>query len=58
MARKASHILRHTNSDTTARYLRTLGLDPAIKEALEEGIARQAEVISIEKKKLGDSLRG
>ena len=51
-------ILRHTNSNTTARYLRTLGLDPAIKEALEEGITRPAEVISLEQKRLGDSIRG
>lgn len=51
-------ILRHTNPNTTSRYFKTLGLDPAIKEALEEGIARPAEVISLEKKRLGDSVRG
>ena len=51
-------ILRHTNPNTTARYLRSLGIDPAIREALEQGIARPAEVISLEQKKLGDSMRG
>jgi integrase len=51
-------ILRHKNPNTTARYLRTLGMEPAIKEALEEGVTRPAEVISLEKKRLGDSMRG
>lgn len=51
-------ILRHTNPNTTARYLRSLGLDPAIKEALEEGISRPAEVISLDNKRLGNGTRG
>jgi hypothetical protein len=30
---------------------RTLGLDPAIREALEEGVSRPAEIIPLEKRK-------
>jgi integrase len=51
-------ILRHSNPNTTARYLRSLGMDPAIKEALEEGITRPAEVILLEHKRLGEIRRG
>jgi integrase len=46
-------ILRHTNPNTTTRYLKSLGLDPAIKEALEEGIARPAKVIPLDRNRLG-----
>ncbi|MBR9982439.1 MAG: site-specific integrase [Desulfatitalea sp.] len=45
-------ILCHTNSNTSARYLRTLGLDPAIREALEEAVSRPAEIISLEERRL------
>ncbi len=40
-------ILRHKSPSTTERYLRSIGLDPAVREALEEGIRRPAKVINL-----------
>ncbi|WP_419656537.1 putative integrase family protein [Desulfosarcina variabilis str. Montpellier] len=40
-------ILRHKSPSTTERYLRSIGLDPAVREALEEGISRPAKVINL-----------
>jgi integrase len=51
-------ILRHSNPNTTARYLRNLGLDPAIKEALEEGVTRPAKIISLDQRIAVDGKSG
>jgi integrase len=40
-------ILRHKNPNTTAKYLRTLGLEQT-REALEEGLKGPAQVIQFE----------
>jgi integrase len=50
-------ILRHMHPTTTAGYLRTFGLDPAIREALEEGVSRPAEIISLEERRLVNGLQ-
>ena len=43
-------ILRHKSPNTTERYLRAIGLDPAVKQALEEGVTRPAVVIDMNQK--------
>ncbi len=48
-------ILRHKAATTTERYLRTIGLDPVVKQALEEGITRSAVVIDMDKKRASES---
>lgn len=44
-------ILRHKSPSTTERYLRSIGLDPAVREALEEGISRPAKVFNLDDKR-------
>jgi hypothetical protein len=41
---------RHTNPNTTSRYLHSLGLED-IREALEEGLKGPAKVIPLKKSK-------
>ena len=41
-------ILRHKNPNTTARYMRSLGLEET-REALEEGLKGPAKVLSFKK---------
>jgi hypothetical protein len=41
-------VLRHKNPNTTARYLRSLGIEQ-VREALEEGLKGPATVIPFQK---------
>ena len=43
-------VLRHTNPNTTSRYLRSLGLE-VVREALEEGLKGPAKVLELRKPK-------
>lgn len=43
-------VLRHKSATTTARYLRTLGIDE-VREVLNEGLQRDCKIIPIDKKK-------
>ena len=45
-------VLRHKNPNTTSRYLRSLGLEQ-VREALEEGLKKPADVIRFNQKTLG-----
>jgi integrase len=47
-------ILRHKSPTTTARYLRTLGVDE-VREVLSEGLKRDAQIIPFEQKKKASS---
>jgi integrase len=45
-------VLRHKNPNTTKLYLKSLGLEH-VREALEEGLKRPAQVIKLEKRQTG-----
>ena len=44
-------ILRHQSPNTTTIYLRKMGFDPAVKQALEKGIVRPGKVINLDEKR-------
>jgi len=50
MSSTDGYILRHSNPNTTARYIRSLGLEET-RGALEEGLKGPARVIEFQKVK-------